>query len=146
MPRRRSPTRERLGPRATVAGFVEPEALARLYASVDVVTLASEVEIRSMVGVEAMASGAPVLVSRKSGVAELFGSTPAMRVVESGPAAWTSALRRILFEPQARQGMRKAALDCAARELASWRDVLTEDLYALWLQATRLRTASELIA
>ncbi|MFI4935876.1 MAG: glycosyltransferase, partial [Caulobacterales bacterium] len=55
--------RAKLGPAATVAGFVDPKSLARLYASVDLVALTSEVEIRSMVAVEAMASGCPVLVS-----------------------------------------------------------------------------------
>lgn len=127
--------RERLGPAATVAGFVDPDDLARLYASVDLVALCSEVEIRSMVGVEAMASGAPVLVSQKSGVAELFGHTPAMRVVESGAAAWTSALRRIALDGDGRAGMRGAALAYARRELAGWGDVLAEDLYAPWREA-----------
>jgi glycosyltransferase involved in cell wall biosynthesis len=138
--------RARLGPDATVVGFVEPNELARLYASVDLVTLASEVEIRSMVGVEAMASGCPVLVSRKSGVAELFGHTPAMRVVEAGADAWAQALRQVALDPQGRTAMARAALGYADHELASWRDVLTEDLFALWREAVRLRADAELIA
>jgi glycosyltransferase involved in cell wall biosynthesis len=138
--------RRKLGPAATVAGFVEPDDLARLYASVDLVALASEVEIRSMVGVEAMASGCPVLVSRKSGVAELFDFTPAMRVVESGAAAWAAALRRIAECGAARAGMRRAALDYARRQLASWREVLEEDLFSLWREAAHAPAAAELIA
>ncbi len=127
--------RERLGDGATVAGFVEPDELAQLYASVDLVTLTSEVEIRSMVGVEAMVSGCPVLVSEKSGVAPLFENTPAMRVVEGGVAAWSAALKRLALDAEARAGMRTAALDYAHRTLASWRDVLEQDLYALWREA-----------
>ncbi len=138
--------RERLGDSATVAGFVEPKELARLYASVDLVALASEVEIRSMVGVEAMASGCPVLVSEKSGVAQLYGHTPAMRVVASGAAAWTSALRHIALDVAGRAAMCRAALDYARRELASWRDVLAEDLYALWHEAAEASARAKLTA
>jgi len=138
--------RKKLGPAATVAGFVASDALARLYASVDLVALASEVEIRSMVGVEAMASGCPVLVSKKSGVAELFDFTPAMRVVESGAAAWAAALRMIAEAAGARAGMRQAALDYARRQLAGWREVLEEDLFSLWREAVHAPAAAELIA
>ncbi len=138
--------RRKLGPGATIAGFVQPSELARLYASVDLVALSSEVEIRSMVGVEAMASGCPVLVSKKSGVAELFDHTPAMRVVESGVGAWTEALRITAASAQLRAGMRAAALDYSHRQLAPWREVLDEDLFSLWREAARPPAAAELIA
>jgi glycosyltransferase involved in cell wall biosynthesis len=138
--------RAKLGDAATVPGFVAPERLARLYASVDLVALASEVEIRSMVGVEAMASGAPVLVSKKSGVAELFDHTPAMRVVEGGADAWAAALREVASTTGALAAMRGAALDYAHRELAPWAQVLEEDLFALWREAEQGAAAAELIA
>jgi glycosyltransferase involved in cell wall biosynthesis len=138
--------RRKLGPAATVAGFVEPDDLARLYASVDLVALASEVEIRSMVGVEAMASGCPVLVSKKSGVAELFDFTSAMWVVESGAAAWAAALGKIASCSPARADMRRAALDYARRQLAGWREVLEEDLFSLWREAAHSPAAAEMVA
>lgn len=131
--------RRRLGDDATVAGFVEPDELARLYASVDALALASEVEIRSMAGVEAMASGCPALVSEKSGVAELFNHTPAMRTVESGVAAWTEAIRAFAADAELRETMRVAATDYGAKHLASWHDVLAEDLFAVWRMAITLR-------
>jgi glycosyltransferase involved in cell wall biosynthesis len=129
-----------------VPGFVAPNRLARLYASADLVALVSEVEIRSMVGVEAMASGAPVLVSKKSGVAELFDHTPAMRVVEGGVAGWTEALREAALGGQTRSAMRAAALDYAGRELAGWAEVLEEDLFSLWREAADSVVRAELIA
>ena len=138
--------RRKLGSAATIAGFVQPCELARLYASVDLVALSSEVEIRSMVGVEAMASGCPVLVSRKSGVADLFDNTPAMRVVERGAAAWAEALRLTAGDAQLRDGMRRAALDYARRQLAGWREVLDEDLFSLWREAAQSPAPAELIA
>ena len=138
--------RRKLGTAATIAGFVQPCELARLYASVDLVALSSEVEIRSMVGVEAMASGCPVLVSKKSGVAELFDDTPAMRVVESGVPAWTEALRQTTACARSRDYMRAAALDYARRHLAGWREVLDEDLFSLWREAVSAPAAARLIA
>jgi glycosyltransferase involved in cell wall biosynthesis len=127
--------RTRLGPAATVAGYVDPHALGRLYASVDVVAIASEVEMRSMVGVEAIASGCPVLVSKKSGVAELFDNTRAMRVVEGGSAAWAGALRQAAQSADLLAEMRHAAIAYARRKLACWRTVLEEDLLAPWREA-----------
>jgi glycosyltransferase involved in cell wall biosynthesis len=136
----------RLGEAATVAGFIAPTDLARLYASVDLVALASEVEIRSMVGVEAMVSGCPVLVSEKSGVAQLSDHNDGMRMVASGAAAWTDALRDIARDAAGRAAMRAAALDYADRELASWRDVLEEDLLSAWRFAADAAALAELTA
>lgn len=138
--------RAALGDGATVAGFVEPKPLARLYASVDMVALSSEVEIRSMVGVEAMACGCPVLVSEKSGVADLFRRTPAMRVVRGGVEAWTEALGALAADGAARAAMRAAALRHACRHLASWREVLAKDLLTVWRAAASAEAPAELIA
>jgi glycosyltransferase involved in cell wall biosynthesis len=127
--------KRRLGAHASVPGFVPPEELARLYASVDGLALVSEVEIRSMAGVEAMASCCPVLVSRKSGVAELFEHTPAMREVESGIDNWAEALRAFATDAGARASMRTAALDYSRGNLATWHQVLAEDLLNVWREA-----------
>jgi len=127
--------RERLGRHVSVAGFVDPEELARLYASVDALALSSEVEIRSMAGVEAMTSALPVLVSEKSGVAVLFDNTPAMQVVKSGAAEWTKAMREFANSTNKRAHMRKVALGYADTHIASWNTVLAEDLFAVWAKA-----------
>jgi len=127
--------KNRLGGHASLPGFVGSDELARLYASVDALALSSEVEIRSMVGVEAMTSGCPVLVSRKSGVAQLFDHTTAMRVVESGAEAWAEALGDFAAQPARRNAMRATAIDYSFDHLASWENVLAEDLFAVWQQA-----------
>ncbi len=132
--------KQRLGTHVSVPGFVRPEDLARLYASADALALTSEVEMRSMAGVEALVSGCPVLVAEKSGVAPLFNFTPAMKVVNSGVEAWTNALREMATRPEARQAMRQAALAYSEKHLASWEDVLAEDLFAIWLKAMNTTT------
>jgi len=134
----------RLGANVSVPGFVEPNELGRLYASVDLLALTSEVEMRSMVGVEALASGCPVLVAEKSGVAQLFNHTPAMKVVTGGAAPWTEALREIAINPELRQYMRAEAFAYNEAHLAGWGDVLAEDLFAVWREAanqTKLKPA-----
>ena len=88
----------------------------------------------------------PVVVSAKSGVAELFDNTPAMRVVDGGAAAWADALRKVAGDDCLRGGMRRAALDYSRRQLAGWRDVLDEDLFSLWREAAQTPAATELIA
>jgi len=92
----------------------------------------------------ALASGCPVVVSKKSGVAELFDDTPAMRVVDCGAVAWAEALRQVAASAPLRDSMRRAALDYSRRQLAGWREVLDEDLFSLWREATQ--APAELIA
>ena len=135
-----------LGASASVLGYVGPRELARRYASVNVLALVSEVEIRSMVGVEAMASGCPVLVSQASGVAPLFNYTPAMRQVSGGVGAWTDALRAFCADLPCQDLMRAAALRYSREHLASWRRVLAEDLLPVWRRAAKCDMRIELAA
>ena len=124
--------RERLGAAASVPGFVSPENLAQLYASVDAVAMPSEVEIRSMAGVEALTAGCPALISEKSGMIDLFNHTPAMRPVASSVSAWREALCSFAADPALRDTMRQTATAYSDKHLASWHDVLAEDLFAVW--------------
>lgn len=125
----------RLAGHVTVAGFVDPDELARLYASVDALALTSEIEIRSMAAVESVTSGLPVLVSEKSGVAELFDNTPAMMVISGGAEEWAHAMREFCSSINKRTHMRKVALSYAETHIANWVDVLAEDLLPQWQKA-----------
>jgi glycosyltransferase involved in cell wall biosynthesis len=126
---------KRLAGHCSTPGFVKPEDLAELYASVDVLALSSEVEIRSMAVVEALQSGCPVLVSEKSGIIGLFNNTEAMQVVTGGPDNWADALRSLASNPAKQAHMREAALEYSRHHLASWQDVLAEDLFTVWRDA-----------
>ncbi|MGE3622498.1 MAG: glycosyltransferase [Bdellovibrionales bacterium] len=129
--------KSRLGGHASLPGFVAPSELARLYASIDALAVPSEVEIHSMVGMEAIASGCPTLIAGKSGVAQLFGGTPAMWIVDSGVPAWTEALRIFAANAAQRDTMRRAAEDYARDHLAGWNQVLAEDLFPSWQKAAQ---------
>ncbi|MEJ0062168.1 MAG: glycosyltransferase [Alphaproteobacteria bacterium] len=130
--------RERLSGHATVPGFIKPDELAELYASADVMALASEVEIRSMAMVESLASGLPVLVAAKSGLDKLFAPTQAIRTVTGGADAWAAALREFATTGL-REIMQAAARDYGAAHIASWEQVLAEDLFPAWRDAARRR-------
>jgi glycosyltransferase involved in cell wall biosynthesis len=135
--------KSRLGDHAVTPGFIAPAELARLYASTDVLAVPSEVEIHSLVALEAIASGSPTIIAGKSGVAQLF-NTPAMWIVESGVPAWVEALGAFATQSDKRQAMRDAALIYRRDCLASWQDVLTTDLLPVWQQAaSRLLLARE---
>jgi glycosyltransferase involved in cell wall biosynthesis len=114
---------------------VKPDELARLYASVDMLTICSEVEIRSMVGGEALVSGCPILVSEKSGIAPLFSNTQAMHVVTGGTGAWAEAIGDLASNSTKRAAMRAVAASYAQSSLASWQEVLAEDLFPVWSMA-----------
>jgi glycosyltransferase involved in cell wall biosynthesis len=127
--------KERLGEHASLPGFVAPAELARLYASADALAVPSEVETHGMVGVEAITSSCPTIIAGKSGVAQLFNGTPAMRIVESGVEAWISALGDFAAHPDKRDAMRIAAGEYTRDHLGGWGDVLTEDFLPVWQKA-----------
>lgn len=128
---------DRLGDHVTVAGFVEPDDLAVLYASADVFVLPSEVETRSQVCIEAITSGLPTLVAEKCAVTKLFNNTPAMDIVPTGADGWTDALRAIEASKNKRTHMSKTALGYAETYISSWEEVLTEDLFSVWQKAAQ---------
>jgi len=125
----------RLGGHVSLPGFVRPDELARLYASVDFLALPSEVEIHSMATIEAIASGCPALVARAAGSTPLFGDTPAVLAVDGGPQDWAAAMRDLAADPERRAAMRRAALAYRDGRLASWRQALNEDLLPGWRAA-----------
>ena len=128
----------RLGDRVTLLGFVKPDELARLYASADLFVLPSEVEIGSMATFEAIASGCPALIAESSGSHAVLDYSSAVGAIESGVEAWSAALRDLALDEGKRAAMRAAALDYAQRRLASWGDVLKEDLLPGWRAAAKV--------
>jgi len=131
----RDALRRRLAGHVSAPGFVSADELARLYASVDFVALPSEVEIGGMAAIEAVASGCPTLVARGGGSAKLFDHAQAIGEVEGGAAAWAAALTDMARNADRRSTMRESAIEFADRRLASWSDVLNEDLAPGWVAA-----------
>jgi glycosyltransferase involved in cell wall biosynthesis len=124
-----------LGERVSLPGFVQPDELARLYASVDFLALPSEVEIHSMATSEALASGCPAMVARAAGSTSMFGATPAVLAVDGGARNWAAAMRDLAADPERRATMRLAALEYRDTRLASWSEALYEDFLPGWRAA-----------
>ena len=123
---------KQLGANVTFAGLVPPEKLAKLYAAVDCLAIASDIEIGGMIGLEALACGCPVLVSRISGVAQIAGDPPVMQKVESNAHAWQETLSSLAQDKTRQKTLRQAALDYRQNNLASWEDVVTQDFLPVW--------------
>ncbi len=125
----------RLGSNATLTGLLPPEKLAQLYAAADCLAMASDIEIGGMIGLEALACGCPVLVSKRSGVAPLCGGTAAMQEIASDPAAWAEALTALAQDRTRHAVMREAASAFRCDKLAGWQEVIMEDFFPVWQSA-----------
>ena len=119
----------------SLAGQVAPAELARLYASSDVLAMASDIEIGGMIGLEAIACACPVLASRVSGVAAACGHPPAMIDVDNGIDNWTQALINIARDEAARRDLRAKALAWRTTKIVGWDIVLTQDFMPVWTKA-----------
>lgn len=131
---------ERLGPRTTCPGSVEPRELARLYASADLFALPSRIEESANVLLEALASGLPVLVARDSGMGRaVLENETGLLLPGSNPESWFEALAELATRPERRQAMAQAARDYAESVVPSWQDVLAQDLLPHWERAAQQR-------
>ncbi|MGE4351422.1 MAG: glycosyltransferase [Bdellovibrionales bacterium] len=130
---------DRLGDHVTVAGFVQPDNLARIMASCDVFAFTSEIEIRSFVSVEALASGLPVLVSEKGGIAELIPAGDGLRPVPTGAAAWAAALKELIDNKALLDKMREAAHHYTDTQVATWEETIRDEFLPTWQAAHESR-------
>jgi glycosyltransferase involved in cell wall biosynthesis len=129
---------ERLGMRASCPGTVAPAEIARIYASADVVAHASHIEDASNVVLETLACGRPLLVAAESGSARYVADGETGIVVESNDVdAWAVALRRVATDEALRARLGAGAAAWAVAGIASWQDVLREDLVTVWDRARR---------
>jgi glycosyltransferase involved in cell wall biosynthesis len=121
-----------MGLRETVLleGFIDPLNSPDVR-DADFIILTSRVEGFSLVVVEALALGTPVIVSSKAGAAEFFDAGQGVFVVEPDPASVAAALE---FGLRERAQMRRAAM--AARPLLegsfTW-DILAQQ----WIQEVK---------
>jgi glycosyltransferase involved in cell wall biosynthesis len=130
----------RLGMRASCPGAIAPAELARVYASADVVAHASRIEDASNVVLEALACGRPLLVAAESGSGRHVVDGETGIVVERNNVdAWARALRLVATDEALRARLGARAAEWAGSGIASWADVLREDLVAVWERARGAR-------
>jgi glycosyltransferase involved in cell wall biosynthesis len=85
----------------------------RLYPQADVFVLASEGESFGMVAAEAAASGTPVVVTDRSGIAEVLGPDGAL-VVPNDRGSLLEAVRNVLADPELASGLSVRGREIAA--------------------------------
>ena len=128
----------RLGMMASCPGTVAPADLARVYASADIVAHASRIEDASNVVLEALSCGRALLVAGESGSGRHVTDGETGIVVERNDVdSWAHALRRVATDEPLRAALGRRAAEWAVRGIASWSDVLSEDLVAVWDRARR---------
>ncbi len=122
-----------LGPNATCPGNIDPERLARLYASADLFAFPSQVEEYANVVLEALTSGLPVLVAGESEMGRVVvPEVTGLILASAAPDAWAEAIATLAASAERRHAMSRAAHAYAELRLPSWRDVLATDLLPRW--------------
>ena len=97
---------------------------------------ASRIEDTSNVVLEALACGRSLLVAAESGAGRHVVDGETGLVIENNDAdAWAQALRRVACDETLRARLGHRAAQWADRGIASWHEVLREDLLAVWERA-----------
>jgi glycosyltransferase involved in cell wall biosynthesis len=129
-----------LGRNARCPGIVAGDAMARLYASADLLAHPSEIETFGNVVAEGMAAGLPVLVSERAPARDLIAADGAPEgeagvIVAGGADAWAAAIAALLADPARRAAMGRAARAAMERRFGDWRSVVAEQLLPVWVAA-----------
>ncbi len=132
-----------LGPYGTSPGYLEPDMLARVYASADAFVFPSKSEIMPNVVLEAKASALPPIVDAGDASAQLIArpGVDGLLVREEAPEAWAAAIDQLIQGPSYHVAMREAARRWVEDVAPSWQQVVGEDLLPVW--RTVARTAAE---
>lgn len=136
--------REQLGARAVLLGWLERDALARVYASADLLVFPGAAELFGAVILEAQASGLPVLAVDAGAGAELIESGRSGCVVAPSPSALAAAIHGLARRPPLRERLATGGL--AAVRGRSWEQAACQlaDGWAAALADSDVREAGEL--
>jgi glycosyltransferase involved in cell wall biosynthesis len=127
-----------LGDRVTCPGVLDPDRLARVYASADLCAQPAVVEELSNAVLEASSSGLPLLVGDGSGSGRFVVDGQTGLTVRGGsPGDWADAIDALLGDPARLGAMGRAARAWSMANVPTWRQVLMEDLVPVWRRARR---------
>jgi glycosyltransferase involved in cell wall biosynthesis len=135
---RRLARRLRVQERIRFAGWIGPERLARELAEASVVVLPSVwPEPFGLVGIEALASGRPVVASLTGGIVDwLQDGVTGLGVQPGDPRALADALNELLADPA-----RQSAMGAAGREMVAARFSAEQHLRGLLRAYERARAS-----
>jgi len=119
--------RERVRDNTIFAGFVNDADLVGALRASDVVVVPSRFEPFGIIALEAMAAGAPLVVSRVGGLAEIVDdSVDGLKVEPNNPSAIAEATVRILSDREL--ATRLAAKGGEKAKMYSWENVAKKTL------------------
>lgn len=118
-----------------LAGFVADDDLRALLAEASCVVIPSLYEPFGIVALEGMAAGAPTIVARTGGLAEIVAGTGAGMTFEPGDHhALAAAIETVVTDPRAADSMRTEA-EALLRRTYSW-DAIAEATAGVYRRAT----------
>ena len=123
-----------LGERVTLAGAIDDQRLAALYADADLFVLPSRFEGYGMAYAEAIAHGVPVIGTTAGAIPDTVPATAGVLVPPDDVAALTNALRMLIAEPETRHRL-AAGARAAAGALPTWRQ--SAEIFAGAVEAAR---------
>lgn len=100
-------------------GVVATEDMPRVYAAADVLVVPSLQEAFSLVILEALAAGRPVLASAVGGIPEITSERYSLLAPPADASALATGMRRLALEPDLRERLGRAALN--AVDSHSWK-------------------------
>jgi 1,2-diacylglycerol 3-alpha-glucosyltransferase len=97
-------------------GFVPEEDLPALYRHADIFAIASDVEVQSIPTLQAAATGLPIIAAEAAALPELVETNRNGHLVPPGdPAAFATAIREILDDPELAKRLGQASLEIGRR-------------------------------
>lgn len=128
-----------LGPRVVAAGIQRHDTLPWIYASADLFAFPSTAEVYANVVVEAMCSGLPAIVSAREGSSQHIALPGREGIVvdDDRPAAWASALRDLLRDPEPRRRIGAAARAHVEASAMDWDAIFDRTVKPCWVAAAR---------
>jgi glycosyltransferase involved in cell wall biosynthesis len=125
-------------PNATFTGVLRGEALAEVYANMDLFAFPSHTDTFGNVILEALASGVPVVVTN-SGGPKFLVEPGVTGYIAASATEFTSAVEKILSDSSLRANMRQAASEYAAQQ--SW-DAVFESVFHTYAEGIQLYAAA----
>lgn len=113
-------------------GTLNQEALAKLFSAAEVFSIASTSETQSMVLLQAMACGLPVVGARSGGLTEHIPPKVGFQSEPGNSEDFADNLVRILTAPDTRERMKQEAISFAREFSVSSISDIWEELYSKW--------------
>lgn len=99
-------------------GFVQDDAKASFFRHIDLLTMPSEYECFGMAAAEAMVAGVPVVVSPRTGIAELVRTKGGGDIAQPEPGDFGRVIGQLSHQPDRLADLSRQAIEAAAADLS----------------------------